>query len=195
MRPVPVSSCCLAAGLSVHFLTLPGHFKNPFVRDWILLHGKGRSARIHCHSIAGALGVLVRACAGPRTFQPVRPQACWTPAGLPANALLPSELSPAHAAPWQRTPPPDCLAERGCMTDTQATGGMVAGRQVAGRRGTGRCIAMAVGGARESLFVEPGTMNIILDRRLVTVSPSFPPVSTWSCPCLGAWRGHCHRLH
>lgn len=33
-------------------------------------------------------------------------------------------------------------------------------------RGTGRSIALAVGGARECLFVEPGLMNIILERRL-----------------------------
>mmetsp|Transcript_15470 Transcript_15470/g.46692 ORF Transcript_15470/g.46692 Transcript_15470/m.46692 type:complete len:324 (-) Transcript_15470:1904-2875(-) len=73
-------------GLSVHFLTLPGHFKNPFVRDWILLHGMLDTSRATCQRIVG--------------------------------------------------------------------------------KGSGRCIAMAVGGARESLFVEPGTMNIILDRRM-----------------------------
>lgn len=33
-------------------------------------------------------------------------------------------------------------------------------------RGTGRSIAMAIGGARECLFVEPGLLNIILDRRM-----------------------------
>lgn len=39
-------------------------------------------------------------------------------------------------------------------------------RVLATRRGTGRSIAMAIGGARECLFVEPGLLNIILDRRM-----------------------------
>ena len=34
------------------------------------------------------------------------------------------------------------------------------------RRGSGRSIAMAIGGARECLFAEPGVFNIIVERRL-----------------------------
>lgn len=75
----------LFPGLSVHFLTLPGHFKNPFVRDWILLHGMLDTSRETCKRVVG--------------------------------------------------------------------------------KGHGRCIALAVGGARECLIAEPGTFNIIADRR------------------------------
>jgi hypothetical protein len=35
----------------VHFLTLPTHFKNPFVRDWILLHGMLDTSRATCKRI------------------------------------------------------------------------------------------------------------------------------------------------
>ena len=41
---------CLA-GIDVHFLTLPAHFKNPFVRDWILLHGMLDTSRATCKRI------------------------------------------------------------------------------------------------------------------------------------------------
>jgi 1-acyl-sn-glycerol-3-phosphate acyltransferase len=76
----------LYPGIDVHFLTLPAHFKNPFVRDWILLHGMLDTSRATCKRILSG--------------------------------------------------------------------------------GTGRSIAMAIGGARECLFVEPGLLNIILDRRM-----------------------------
>jgi Diacylglycerol acyltransferase len=39
------------AGIDVHFLTLPAHFKNPFVRDWILLHGMLDTSRATCKRI------------------------------------------------------------------------------------------------------------------------------------------------
>ena len=35
----------------MHFLTLPAHFKNPFVRDWILLHGMLDTSRATCKRI------------------------------------------------------------------------------------------------------------------------------------------------
>ncbi len=35
----------------MHFLTLPGHFKCPLVRDWILLHGMLDTSRATCKRI------------------------------------------------------------------------------------------------------------------------------------------------
>ena len=60
-------------------------------------------------------------------------------------------------------------------------------------RGSGRSIAMAVGGARECLFVEPGLFNVILDRRLGFVRialetgarpPLTVPAACAECRCM-----------
>jgi hypothetical protein len=148
--PDTVRPCAqIFPGIDVHFTTLVMHFRCPLVRDYILLHGMLDCSRDTCKR------VLMGCALSPVRFQLDGCRRCSAKPSGPS-------VMPHEPRIFRRLMPSMCAFAQ--AREVRAVE-LLCNPQVAVFRKSGQSMALAVGGALESLYVEPGTMDIIVQRR------------------------------